>query len=136
MIMLAINKKLDIEQQKRLKKLFFVYLIVAAIMLAYLFIFLFVPFLRIPCMFNFFTGLNCPGCGISRMLASFAQFKLSKGISYNYFLGFTFPYVLFILGYCSYSYVMKKKIKGIEISLIVYMILLLIWGVVRNFIGL
>lgn len=28
--------------------------------------------LGIPCLFHLFTGLDCPGCGVTRMLASLA----------------------------------------------------------------
>ena len=135
MIMLANSNTLNEENKKRLKKLFFVYVIVIAILLAYLPIYLFLPFLRLPCLFNLITGLNCPGCGISRMLSSFANLNIGEGISYNYFLGYSIPVIVVFFGYYSYNFVTKKKIMFFEVSAIVYVILLIAWGIIRNIIG-
>ena len=135
MIMLRENSNIDNDTKKRLKKLFFVYLIIASLMLGYLLVFIYLPFLKIPCVFNLITGLNCPGCGISRMLHSFVTLKIWKGIEYNYFLGFTFPYLIALIIYCSYNFVTRKKIKIFEVSMIVYLVLFIVWGIIRNIIG-
>lgn len=39
----------------------------------------------IPCMVRLVTGLNCPGCGISRFIINCARLEFREAISYNYF---------------------------------------------------
>ena len=92
MIMLRENSNIDNDTKKRLKKLFFVYLIIASLMLGYLLVFIYLPFLKIPCVFNLITGLNCPGCGISRMLHSFVTLKIRKCKSQKIIIFYTLPY--------------------------------------------
>ena len=37
------------------------------------------------CPFQAFTGLPCPGCGMTRAMLSLGQFKLNEAIKYNIF---------------------------------------------------
>lgn len=123
------------ETNKRLKHLFFVLGGVVLFLLIYVFLYLNFPTLTFRCAFHYITGLNCPGCGISRMLVSFVHLEFKKGINYNLFLGYTLPILLMGFIYYSYSYVTKKKIKTLEITFLIYLILLIIWGFIRNIIG-
>ena len=69
------------------------------------------------------------------MLISFANLNIGEGISYNYFLGYSIPVIVVFLGYYSYNFVTKKKIMFFEVSAIVYVILLIAWGIIRNMFG-
>lgn len=121
--------------KKRVKSFFFTLSIVLAILVSYYLIVRFTSF-RIPCVFHLITKLNCPGCGITRMLTRFLQFKISEGIKYNYFLGYTLPIVILMISMMSYYYLYNKKYdKWFKILSLIYLCLLLAWGVIRNIIG-
>ena len=123
--------------KKRLKNLFFVGIILLVVLISYYFFYTFFPRFALRCIFYEITSLKCPGCGITKMLASFMRFDLVKGIKYNYFLAFTFPFILWIIGYSCYLYVVDKKSgKIFNISCYVYVGLLVVWAFVRNFVGL
>ena len=120
---------------KRAKTLFLNFLLLFVILISYYFIVRFTAF-KIPCLFFEITGLSCPGCGITRMLTQFLQFKFDKGVAFNYFLGFTLPVVVFIILMMSYYYIYNKKYsKWFNALLFVYLIALILWGIVRNIIG-
>lgn len=123
-----------LETKNRLNKLVRIIVELSLLLFGYLLVYLFIPFFRLPCVFNLITGLNCPGCGISRMLVSFSQLEFLEGIKYNYFLAFTFPVVVIFIIYGGYFYVTNKKNKALEISLVIYLILFILWGIVRNII--
>jgi hypothetical protein len=125
--------KLDNNEIKgRAKTLSFILISLFIVMFLY---YLFVRFtgIKIPCIFFELTSLECPGCGITRMLTQFLQFNFVKGIKFNYFLGFTLPILLFMIAYMSYLYIFKKKqAKWFTILSTIYLISLFIWGILRN----
>jgi len=124
------------ENKKRVKNLFFVMFILLVVLIAYYFLCIYFPKYTIKCFFNEITGLNCPGCGITRMLSSFIQFKFIQGIKFNYFLALTLPIVGGILIYSCYLYVKGKKSgKVFNIICYIYLFMLLSWWIVRNIIG-
>jgi hypothetical protein len=43
---------------------------------------------RIPCALNHFTGLECPGCGTTRALASLVEGDLAAAFSFNQLIFF------------------------------------------------
>ena len=125
----------NIDTKRRIKKLLFSLIGVFCVLVIYLLLYLYFPKYTLRCAFHSLTGLNCPGCGISRMLVSFVNLDFANGIKYNIFLGSTFPLLLGIIAYYCYSYVSKKKIKWIEVIAFIYVVLLIIWGIVRNIYG-
>ena len=126
----------DLELKKRIKNLFFIAISVVSILVAYSFIYIYAPKFTLKCVFYELTSLKCPGCGITRMMASFIRLKFIEGIKYNMFLGVTFPFVLWIFVYSGYLYVLDKKNgKAFNVSCFIYALLLLIWGIIRNIVG-
>lgn len=118
--------------QKRIKKVLVSLLIIISILGIYFLAYSRLEFIRIKCLFHELTGLNCPGCGITRMILSFLQFDFYSGIKYNYFLGYTFIVIIFMVGYFIYSYIYNKKIKQIEYFNMFYLVLFILWGIIRN----
>ena len=94
--------------------------------------------LGIPCLFHLATGLNCPGCGVSRMLLSLLRLDFRAAFRYNAALLCLSPVLAAVLGVhvVRYARTGSRKsgplLEAVEIALAV---LLLLWGVVRNLIG-
>jgi hypothetical protein len=90
-----------------------------------------------PCIFNKVTHLQCPGCGISRMILCLLRFDFAGAFRYNQgiFLALPFMAVLFIL-FCK-SYVQKGTLslpRWGNILLWLLIVWLLIFAVIRNII--
>ena len=52
----------------------------------------------IPCPFHALTGLNCPGCGVSRMLLSLLRLDFAAAFRYNAVLFCMLPLLDMALG--------------------------------------
>lgn len=125
------------EIKKRYKNLFFVSAIILFCLILYYFLYVNYPDFVLKCFFYELTGFKCPGCGITRMLSSFINFDFVNGSRKNLFLAITLPYVIFIIIYNIHLYLKNKKSnKYINVSCYVYVVLLLIWGIVRNIVKL
>ena len=61
--------------------------------------------IRIPCPFFYLTSLQCPGCGVTRMIAALARFDLSAAYGYNPFILITSPLILFCIVYPDVKYI-------------------------------
>ena len=48
----------------------------------------------VPCMFHELTGLECPGCGITRMILALSRLDLKAAFRANAFLTVTLPYLI------------------------------------------
>lgn len=94
--------------------------------------------LSIPCPFHLLTGLNCPGCGVSRMMLSLFRLDFAAAFRYNAVLFCMLPVLLGLIVLHAVRYVRLGTKRAGKIGEAVEWTLvgvLLIWGVVRNIIG-
>lgn len=117
------------ERKKRVFKIFTASVFAGAVYL----LFVRCTHLAVPCLFHLVTGLKCPGCGITTVFCELASFEFKKAFSANAFLFVTSPFIVFELFYSAWLYIKGKKNPAVnEKLLIIYLILLLAWGVIRN----
>ena len=51
----------------------------------------------VPCVFHELTGLQCPGCGVTRMILALSRLDLAAAMKANAFLTVTLPYLTALL---------------------------------------
>ncbi len=90
----------------------------------------------IECPFHLVTGFYCPGCGLTRMLFALVHFDIPKAFGYNQVLFVMLPFLLFYFFYQIYLFIYARKDKIFtKIPNYIYVILviiMIIWGIVRN----
>lgn len=92
----------------------------------------------IVCPFYLITGLECPFCGGQRMIASLLHGDWLAAFNYNPLLFCALPLLLLWivrLAFPEYASRHSRVIPALlftDGALLVYFILLLVWGVVRN----
>ncbi len=121
------------DQKKRLKSTLIKYGVIFGIALAYL-IFVLCTGLGIPCIFHAITKLECPGCGVTRMLISVVKLDFVSAFWYNPFLFVTGPFLI--------AYLIAYEVKFIkhgnrnmgkwQIFMYVELALALLYGILRN----
>lgn len=120
--------------ETRLKKV--VLINIGLILLFFLYYKIYISFnIGVPCIFKIITGLDCPGCGITRCLFSLVNLDINKAFQYNALVTILIiPFTVYYL-YLNYCYVIDKpnKVKNIEhkISFII-LILMILFGIYRN----
>ena len=88
----------------------------------YLFIFIKYKY-RIPCIFHEITGLYCPGCGITRALASIIQLNFYQAFRYNNLIILIIPIgIIYILN--------NKKIPNY--AWYICLAIAILFGILRN----
>ncbi|HAW16176.1 MAG TPA: DUF2752 domain-containing protein [Clostridiales bacterium] len=93
--------------------------------------------LGIPCPIRLFTGLKCPGCGITTMFVHLAKGDLSVAFEANPFILVTLPFLVAEIVFCEICY-FKPSLRGKTVSkinngiLVVYTVALILFGVLRN----
>lgn len=91
------------------------------------------------CIVKSLTGLQCPGCGITRATHAVLHGRFAEALSYNFFFIFSIPYLLAV-GLVSYVPALYRRerlrrvILGVPLAL-TYVVLFMIWFVVRNLLG-
>lgn len=91
----------------------------------------------IPCFFNLITGLQCPGCGTTRMIKSIALLDFRAAFGYNPVVFVMLPLILFFIGRYLYQWIRYGKsnfTKAETVIQIIMITILIIFGIVRNII--
>ena len=92
---------------------------------------------KIPCVFNYFTGYLCPGCGMTRMIISVLNFDFSSAYYYNRAIFLTLPFILSFLIYEEIKYIKNGKrpfSKASHTFFILEAAILIVFGIARNLI--
>ncbi len=92
----------------------------------------------IPCIFYELTGYKCPGCGITRALFSLLKGDVVTAFRYNKLIFILAPFLGFYFIYQAYLYILgieqsKKTRNNIQKVAIFFIVISLIYGVMRNF---
>ena len=96
-------------------------------------------FVGIPCVFSRITGLNCPGCGNTAAAVYLIGGDLLSALRENYLFPLEFFYLGWVYVLTAWRYYQtgkaeyKPPLPALDIILLVVLVL---WGVVRNFFGL
>ena len=86
----------------------------------------------IPCVFYEITGLDCPGCGITRLCLSLFEGDIYQAFRYNPIIFIDLP-ILFILFVLNIFFKNNKNIKKITDVIIIFLATItIIFGVIRN----
>lgn len=91
------------------------------------------------CPVHLLTGLQCPGCGISRAIHALLHGRAAEAFAYNRFFIISIPYFLSV---CAVMYIpalhrhenLRRFVTG-PVPAWGYIILFCIWFVVRNILG-
>ena len=108
------------------KKILIIYGVIFGAGVLYAFLILHTPF-RIPCLFREITGLQCPGCGTSRMALALMRFDIPAAFAYNPIAFFSFP-AWFLISICAFVgrpkalRSSKNLLRILYINIVIYMI--------------
>lgn len=89
----------------------------------------------IPCLLNKITGLQCPGCGISRMFISLLEGDFISAWNYNCCVLVMLPVFIYFAVRLGYVYIKNNNmvLYNAETAILVIMIvILLLFAVWRN----
>lgn len=90
----------------------------------------------IPCLFRLVTGLQCPGCGVSRMLLALLRLDFPAAFQANPVLLCMLPLLLLLGGRVLWLYVHRDTLRSRDVDAAAGVLcgILLIFGAVRNFV--
>ena len=88
---------------------------------------------RLPCLFYRFTGLRCPGCGVTDLCMALLHGRFREAPGYNWGLVLCSPVLVWLVIRLWKNRACGKAEKAVSAALLVF---LLAWGVVRNLWGL
>ena len=91
------------------------------------------------CPFRLLTGWSCPACGVQRALHALLNGHPREALGYNYLFVFSIPYALALV----VAWVLRRMDRGEAyvrmanhpVIARIYVILFIVWGVVRNLLG-
>ena len=86
----------------------------------------------IPCPIRLVTGFQCPGCGITHMLASLLHGNLRGAWASNPFLLVTSPVLLYLVFREIRKPETSRGRRTVNVILYTYITALVIFGVLRN----
>ena len=91
------------------------------------------------CMVHTLTGLQCPGCGITRATHALLHGEFMRALCYNWFFVISVPY---FLAACAVNFVpalhrrqrLYRVVCGMPLA-VTYTVLFSLWFIVRNILG-
>ena len=91
------------------------------------------------CLFKVLTGFSCPGCGFQRAAHAALHGHWAEAWAYNRFLIYSLPYLLCVMlaEWCTRGRLrerLRRIFEGRE-ACWTYVLLFVVWGVVRNVYG-
>lgn len=92
----------------------------------------------LPCIFNLITHLKCPGCGNSRAALALLHLDFAGAFNYNalFLLEFLYLGYVFVCGARQYIKTGKANYTApYKFIDIITLIIILLWFIVRNIIG-
>ena len=92
----------------------------------------------VPCLFRKVTGLSCPGCGITHMCLALMRFDFAEAWRVNRFLFFLSPAIIGLVLYNTVYWIRTGSNcsqKGFSLVGKILVVSLVIWGIVRNILG-
>ncbi len=117
----------------RAKKVTFGALILLVVGALYAFFMTFTH-IGIPCVFNLITGLKCPGCGVSRMCLALIRLDFKAAFRANAAIFCLLPMMAVTAGRLIYVYIKygRRCDKAAQISIYCMIVILVVFGVMRN----
>lgn len=88
----------------------------------------------IPCLFYKFTSLQCPACGITRMIVAMAKLDFATAYNSNQLLFIIWPFIVFHLVYAEIQYIKTgtRVLQRMNYLIWFEIFLLLLFGIIRN----
>lgn len=89
----------------------------------------------LPCVFNWFTGFKCPGCGVSRMCLSLLHLDFKEAFYWNPAVLLCLPFLILILGSLCIGYIRTGNMQlGPKKQMMCWAMagILVIYGLFRN----
>lgn len=120
-------------KDRRLKKVIFTALLLVALCLTG--VLLSKAGFGIPCVFHKISGLECPGCGITRMVGAFLEGNLSRAWRYNPFTFLAAPILLVLMLRLAARYIRSgQPMLTRKENLVVWVLVVcaVIFGIMRN----
>ena len=116
----------------RRKRILIIYGIILVVGITYT-VLIFKTGFGIPCFFNMATGLQCPGCGTSRMALAVMRLDFVSAFRYNPVAFISYPLWIILSGCCFFGHP-EKLCKGNVLLGILYVnaAVYVIYGIVRN----
>lgn len=120
-------------KKKRIINVIFISLICLAVITGIYFLYI-KKIIVIPCIFHELTGLYCPGCGMTRALASLANLEIYQAIRYNALIIFLVPAFLLYIVFKIKSYINNEKNKFNILNYLLWsaLIITILYGILRN----
>lgn len=124
------------DMKERIRKVCFIGAALFISGCAYLLFYLHFGF-AIPCIFNLVTGLQCPGCGVTRMIASLTRLDFASAWHYNPVVLIMSPLIAYIIikaviQWIKYGNTKSNRAENVMQCLMV--VVLVVFGIVRNII--
>lgn len=86
-----------------------------------------------PCLFRAFTGLHCPGCGITRMLHALAHGDVARAFEMNAMVLAMLPALVLMLGHEATSRrLLPAAFTGALYNAKLWLAAVVVFGVLRN----